>query len=731
MSKKREQSAKPLSERLRRAARFSVDLSTPMIFCVAEAVVFLILLTSLNLFFKSSINAKSVTLITLATLIFYILSAGTLCIFYSAKAYKIKKAKQDARQIETEIYDMFRYIIDLPYAIISGEGTVKIMNGALQDILGYRNAISDIDFSDFCSISPDTIVSLAKNRDDYLEETILDMPRSAASSEASITKLSDGRRYEVTSYIFKIRGENYYFVVFKDVEEHLLLVEHEENERSVVAYIHLDNLQELSQYVRADYRSASTEAENLLKQWVKEMNGFIREYENDKYLAVFSKKELDNQVRNDFDIRNRIMDLKIGDNSFPITVSMGISAVGETPEMKEKAAFDALNIAIGRGGNQIAMRREGTQDYTFFGGTHKIIENNTSVASRVAGELLEKHIRSASSVLVMGHSAPDFDSIGSCVGAARFAMSVLEDEYKGRDKDEIPEVHIVTDKSAESFRICLEQLEPLKIYNEIFITKEAARDLVNSETVLLICDVNNVRIYESAELISMVKSIAVLDHHRLASALPFEPFLQYIEATKSSASEIISEILLRSRFSEKLHKEEAEVLLSGIMLDTNNFTRNTGAQTFEMAHYLYSCGAHTGVVREFFNESLEEILLTGEFESKTRIYRDCVAIAWITIDRPSTPEDRVTASKAADKMLRIKGVQASFALVRVDNDVLISGRSKGKINVQLILERLKGGGHFDIAGAQVRNASLTQTCEQLKNAIDDYFEYDHRGSGEA
>jgi c-di-AMP phosphodiesterase-like protein len=162
------------------------------------------------------------------------------------------------------------------------------------------------------------------------------------------------------------------------------------------------------------------------------------------------------------------------------------------------------------------------------------------------------------------------------------------------------------------------------------------------------------------------------------------------------------------------------------MLDTNNYTRNAGAQTFEITHYLYTRGAHTSVVREFFNESLEELMLTGEFESKARIYRDSIAITWMALDRPSTSEDRIVASKVADKLLQIKNVEASFALVKMDNDVAISGRSKGGINVQLILERLKGGGHFDIAGAQVKNSSLTKSFELLKDAIDDYFEYDHK-----
>ena len=175
-----------------------------------------------------------------------------------------------------------------------------------------------------------------------------------------------------------------------------------------------------------------------------------------------------------------------------------------------------------------------------------------------------------------------------------------------------------------------------------------------------------------------------------------------------------------------MQKGEAELLLAGIMLDTNSFTRNAGAQTFDMVHNLYSKGAHTEVVRELFNESLEDLMLSGEFESKARIYRDNVAITWMTIDRPSEPGDRIIASKVADKLLKIKGVQASFALVKLDSDVIISGRSKGEVNVQLILERLKGGGHFDAAGAQVKNVSITSSCEMLKDAIDDYFEYDHR-----
>ena len=719
MGKKTKNSQYRNSNQAKRSDRFSVELGAPLVFCTAEAIVLATFCLIINLFFKTEENIQVIALITALALPFYVCSAGVLCTIYVIRSSKVKKAKQDAKLLETEIYDIFRYIIDLPYAVIDSEGKVKIINGALQDILGFKRAVSGIDLSEICTVPVKTVMASAKNRTAYIADTVYDMPEDADLHESAIAALADGKRYEAISYVFKVQGENYYFVVFRDVESYLSLYEKHEAESPVVAYIQLDNLQELTQYVRADHRSASAEAENTLRDWVASMNGFIREYSRDKYVAVFSKDQLLEQIKNEFEIQKKIMALKIGDNSFPITISMGISAVGESFEKKEKAAHHALNIAIQRGGNQVAIRREDETGYVFFGGTHKTIENNTTIVSRVSGELLESKIAATSGVIIMGHANPDFDSVGSCVGMARFVMSVC------KSTNHRCNIHIVVDKKSESFSICNEQLSSLPEYNDMFIGREVAKDLINPDTLLIICDVNNKRIYEAPELVDMARDIAVIDHHRLAEALPFDPFLQYVETTKSSASEIVAEILYYSKYGDMLHKEEAEVLLSGIMLDTQNFTRNAGAQTFEITRYLYSCGAHTGVVREFFNESLDELLLTGEFESKARIYRNDVAITWMTLDRNASGEARVIAAKVADNLLKVKGVKASFALVKIDNDVVISARSKGTVNVQLILERLKGGGHFDIAGAQVRNSSLTRACEMLKDAIDDYFEYDH------
>ncbi|MBR3879843.1 MAG: DHH family phosphoesterase [Clostridia bacterium] len=713
-------------DEVKRSERYYADLQAPMMFAFIEAALLFLMCTVLNLYVKTESNARLIELVCNLTLPIYLVSSGIVCLVYAVRNTKTRKARLESRRLESEIYDMFRSVIDLPYAIANGTGRVRVVNGALSDILGLKRATTGMPLSDFCSVPIKTLISEAKNRELFLSDSIYDMPEENGLHESSVTKLADGRRYSASSYVFKLREENYYFIVFRDVEDFLSLSEKHEAESPVIAYIQLDNLRELAQYVRADYRSASAEAENILRAWVADMHGFIREQTGDKYVAVFSQAEFEKRVKNDFEVQKRIMALKIGDNSFPVTVSMGISPVGETLEEKEKNASHALTMAIARGGNQVAVKRRDASGYTYFGGTHKTVENNTTVISRVSAEILEEHIIRASNVIIMGHTAPDFDSIGSCVGVARFAMSVMEDAVAaGRMKEKVS-VNIAIEKKGESYDVVMRQLAPLKIYDDIFIDPVAARDLVTSDTVLIICDVNNRYIFAAPELANMIKKIAVLDHHRIANTLSFDPFLQYIEATKSSASEIVSEIFLYSRFADTLHKEEAEVLLSGIMLDTKNFTRNAGTQTIEATHYLYTRGAHTAVVREFFNESLDEILLTGEFESKARLYRDDIAITWMMLERAASGEDRVIASKVADNLLRVKGVKASFALIKIGNDVVISGRSKGEVNVQLILEKLQGGGHFDIAGAQVKNASLTRTCEMLKSAIDDYFEYDHQ-----
>ena len=482
----------------------------------------------------------------------------------------------------------------------------------------------------------------------------------------------------------------------------------------------LDNLQELTQFVRANYRATANLIEETLTTWVEGMNGVLREYDRDKYLALFSAEMLEACIKDGFSILDDIMNIRGGGNSFPLSVSMGIADVDGSMQDKEKAASAALDMALQRGGNQVALQRRGVNGLSYFGGTHKTLESNTSISSRVSAHLLERRLADCDRVLIMGHANPDFDAIGSAVGAYRLCRSILEAQGKGQ----VP-VRIVANMTCDTFAICAAHLVTLPEYQNVFIDKAAAQQAVTTHTVLIITDVNNPYIFEAPQLVSCipakdgVSNIAVIDHHRLVNELPFTPFLHYIEATKSSASEIIAEILQQSSYAETLHKEEANLLLAGIMLDTHNFTRSAGAQTFDVTSYLYGRNAHTGVAREFFNERIDELQVAGDFDAHTRIYEDVFAITWLSADHVPSEGDRIAASKAADKLLGLRGVEASFAFALTGGGVAISARSKGKINVQLIMEKLEGGGHFDMAGAQV-TGDVADAFEALTAAIDEY-----------
>ena len=695
-----------------------MDLRIPFAVCAAVGLVLLCACAVIGCLDLSSLTAGWFGLG--ATVAFMTTCLITFSV-YLLRYLRVREAIRTADSANTDIYDMFRHVIDMPYAIIGRDGIVKIINSALQDVLGYHTPVCNIRLSEFCAVPIDIIAVSAHGAKTTAHPTDF-LP------DGPVTRLANGKRYELQSYPMKLDGEEYFFVVFRDVNGLLELKEKAERENPVVAFIAIDNLQELTQFVRANYREASSRIDQILLDWAAGLNGMLREYDKDKYVAVFSQQMLERCIADRFEILNTIMETKIGDNSFPLTISMGIASINGTMQEKEKAAYSALDVALSRGGNQVALRRDVGSGLEYFGGTHKILESNSSINSRVSAGVLANKIRDCGNVLIMGHSNPDFDSIGACVGAARFTLSVLQAyaAEQGLPVSSMPSVHIVTNRTCDTFRTCAAHLEALPEYAEMFIDREAGMNAVTSDTLLIIVDANNRYIFEAPDLPGSVQHIALIDHHRLVKEPDFATFLNYIEPTKSSASEIIAEMLQQSEYGECLQKEEANLLLSGIMLDTNNFTRNAGAQTFEITHYLYSRGAHTSVTREFFNQDLEDMRTASAFDASARIYRDVVAITWLNTDREPSPEDRIAAAKAADNLLTLKGIEAAFAMVLMQDTVAISGRSKGDINVQLILEKLHGGGHFDVAGAQIKNATLQSAYDMLKGAINEYFEYDYK-----
>lgn len=704
-----------------------VDLRIPFAVCAIEALLLLILYT---LLVHLNIQTLRLGLVGLGLILFYAITAGGTFLAYAMRLSDLRRAQAVADQLNSDVYRLFRTVVDIPYAVVNSDGTVLVVNTALKDILGFRSPVCHLPLSEICpDVSFEKILASAKDGTKWQRDKSVDhlFPTREELSDIPVVRLGDkksgqSRRFEVDTYRFNRRGEQYFFLIFKDANDYLDFVEKTNREHMVLAYIVLDNLQELTQFVRANYRATANEIESTLSRWVGGMNGMLREYDRDKYLAVFSEEMLESCIKENFPILSEIMSIRVGDNTFPVSISMGIADIDGTMQERDRVANNALDLALQRGGNQVALIRRGTPGVAYFGGAHKTLESNTSITSRVSASLIEKRMADCDTVLIMGHANPDFDSIGATIGAYRLCRSILS--HQKRDK--VP-VHIVTNLTSDAFLTGKAHLATVSEYDNVFIDKAKAQELVSPDTMLIITDVNNPAIFEAPDLIRTippkdgVSSIAVIDHHRLVGNLPFVPFLHYIEATKSSASEIMGEILEQSPYADTLLKEEANLLLAGIMLDTHNFTRSAGAQTFEVAYYLYGRNAHTGTAKEFFNQKFEELKIAGDFDAHTRIYADIFAVTWLSEDHAPSPEDRIAASKAADKLLSLQGIEASFALAVIDGNVIISGRSKGKINVQLILEKLDGGGHFDMAGAQIQHATVDEVYEMLKGAIDEYM----------
>ncbi|MBQ7338171.1 MAG: DHH family phosphoesterase [Clostridia bacterium] len=701
----------------KRKDEFHSDAMLPLGICAGGGALFLSLLCTIS-YSSSAEDLRAICVLTLA--IYLLLCAGAITL-YLLRYKRLRGIADDAERLNTEIYDVFKYVADLPYAVVDLKGNVKAINSAMQSILGLSSPLYNAPLRTFCDISPAELANLAIRAPEYATRRAVDREGNLDLEVHNDTYRIGERTYELYPYALRSRGQEYYLVNFRDVTDYVDLRAKLQREEPIIAYIVLDNLQELAQYVRVSYRSAANELETILQNWAQEIGGLLREYDRDKYLLLFSAAALQRCIEDNFNILERVRSVRLGDNSYPVTISMGIAATGNSFRECESIASAALDVALQRGGDQVVVKR--ADGIAVYGGQVKLLQSNTSVISRVNSNQLCAMAARAGNVLIMGHKNPDYDAIGACVGAARLALCA-------RGDGESTDVRIVTDLRCESFAICAEQLAGLSLYDGMFVDAATGLDMVRSDTLLIMVDVNNVNIVESPDIAHNVANIAIIDHHRQFEVFEFAPALSYIHPTASSASELITEMLEQSPFAEELLKEEATLLLSGIMLDTKNFTHSTGAQTFSAVHYLYGRGAHTNVTRSFFYDTPEELRTSGLFGANATVYRRRIAITWI--DSKNMGEDhtnpRIAASKAADKLLAVRGIDASFALIKTETGVSISARSGDRINVQLIMERLGGGGHFDMAGAQINGTNLKQACERLKDAIDDYLRAEQSGT---
>ena len=514
------------------------------------------------------------------------------------------------------------------------------------------------------------------------------------------------RRFEAEGFLVSEADSGLYLLTLTEVTALARLEEKYNDERTVVAYIAIDNVEEVLQYVHEKVADAISSVDDKLKKWADSLNAVIKSYDNEKYVMLLDSKSLGKCIENRFDILDTIRETRVRDSA-PITVSIGISCVGETLHDRELAAKEAIDMALQRGGDQVAYKTESSME--FYGGRTKSVYKRSNIRSRTfTNELLSLMVKSEN-VIIMGHRYGDFDSFGASVGVARLAMLCGA------------KVNIAVDLRDRNLIPCIEMMQESELYSQMFIDSADALDLVGPDTLLVLVDLNSPQRAQFADVASKITKIVMIDHHRKIDAMSDSVVLSYIEPSASSACELVTEMIQNAVASQNITKAEADMLLAGVLLDTKQFTRNTGTRTFGAAQYLRGAGADPTDVYSLFKTAPSELSKEARFHTAITIYKGNIAIS--ACDGDTDESYRIIASKAADKMLTLRGVDAAFTLVRIGDQIHISGRSTGAtVNVQLILEKLGGGGHFDVAGAQVEADSVSSVLEALKASIDDYLD---------
>ena len=541
-------------------------------------------------------------------------------------------------------------------------------------------------------------------------ETISSLVIEQIEGEEPVSAELCERRYMVDPLHFRTDEKSYLFLIFTDCSELDRLTAKVESERSVIAYIIIDNLDELSQHGRDDYRSEANDVSAILNEFAESLNGILREYDRNKYMLIINRDGLLRCRETNFDILDKIRDIRVGELSLPITISVGITDVGETLADREEGAREALTMALARGGDQVAYKSEGQME--FYGGNTRPMQKRTSVAAKVrSGEMITR-ISRASNVIIMGHRGADQDCFGSAAGVARLAMYCYVQPY------------IVVDKNDKNTAAFIQKFESIPEYADVFVDENEAQSLIESDTLLVVVDVNNIDHMLSSGIALAVNDAIIIDHHRKTdSRIKRDWLAEYIEPSASSASELVAEMLEQSIGEGHLLREEADALLGGIILDTKHFTKSTGTRTFNAAIYLRSAGASIYEAANELKGDFKEFQKQSKILSDLIIYKGCFAIA--KDQSESEQIDRIAAAKATESMLSIKDISAAFTLIRIGDETYISGRSNGSVSVQLILEKMGGGGHLDSAGAKSGEPML-DVLEKLKGAIDEYIEENYK-----
>ena len=588
--------------------------------------------------------------------------------------------------------------LDLPYAILDEDGKIIWTNAAFEKVIhkekGYNKSIT--------SIFPSLTRSVLPTEDETeirLEIDFEDSNYSVLMKHVELEAIADGSMADLSSALIAL----YLF----DETAVKLAIREVDNQSLVLGFIYLDNYEEALESVEDVRRSLLIALiDRKVNKYIAAVDGICSKIEKDKYLIILRKQALMLLEENHFDLLSDVKTVNIG-NEMAITLSIGIGLDGLSYTQNYEFAKNAIDMALGRGGDQAVVR---TPDNTaYYGGKSQQIEKNTRVRARVKAQALKEILATREQVFIMGHRLGDIDSFGSAVGIYRIAKEMNR------------EAHIVLNEMTTSLRPIAALFKDNPEYEaDMILTSAQATERVGENAALVVVDVNRPSITECPELLRLCKSVVVLDHHRQGTETIEDATLSYIEAYASSACEMVSEILQYIDLNIRIRTEEADAMYAGIVIDTNNFVSKTGVRTFEAAAFLRRNGADVTRVRKLFREDAAEYKAKADAVSQAEIYRGAYAISVCSGADVQSPT--VIGAQAANELLNIIGVRASFVLTEYAGQIFVSARSIDEVNVQVIMERMGGGGHMNIAGCQMEEMTIPEAIGVLKHTLDQMIE---------
>lgn len=582
--------------------------------------------------------------------------------------------------------NIFSQDLDIPYALMDKKGIIAWRNRAFNGLV-QKDRLSKKDIhAMFENITPSDIENISDKADFHGEY--------------------QGKKYRIRITRLYIEESFVYTVCLFDETDLVNLRIQKENSKFVVGLMYMDNYDEAMESVE-EVRRSLLEAliDRKINQYINGFNGIVKKLEKDKFFFIIKKGDLDSAISVRFDILEDVKTVNIG-NEMSITLSIGIGYGSENLARNYELARMAMDMALGRGGDQAVVKTE--DDIRYFGGKAQTVEKQTRVKARVKAHAFKELLENKDKVIIMGHKMLDMDAFGAAIGIWRIATHLNKKAY------------ILRSDVNPSVRPMIEKFKAPEYPEDLFMSEEKALNSLTNDSLVVVVDVNRPSITEGPSLLKKAKNIVVLDHHRQSSEIITNATLSYVETFASSACEMVSEIVQYISDDIKLKTLEADAMYAGIVIDTQNFNVQTGVRTFEAAAFLKRSGADVTRVRKMFREDAADYLAKAEAIHNAEIYENYYAIS--ECDSANTASPTLVCAQAANDLLNIKGIKASFVLTLYNDIIYISARSMDEVNVQTIMEKLGGGGHRSVAGAQIKEGSIEDAKNLVKKVLKELIE---------